>query len=437
MERKKWSKRLFAALLAGILTVAMLPMEAVMAAEKTENTRTEASSSRILEDKNSNAEECLHTNTQIVNQKKPTCAEEGYTGDTKCADCGKIIKNGMDIPATGKHTYKNIKVTRATVKKDGEITQKCTKCGKLNPKKVTIYYPKTIKLSKTKVTYNGRSQKPSVTVRDRKGKKISSKYYAVSYKNNKNPGTAAVTIKFKGNYTGTVKKTFKIEVKPTSISKVSAEAEGFTVKWKRQSSQTSGYQIQYSAKSNFKGAKTITIRNNRTTSKTISNLKAKKKYYVRVRTYKKVKVNGKSKSLYSAWSKKKSVTVKQKPTPVYQAMIALKSKYPEGMPWTNANYYAWKGGIYTGGYGCAGFAFILSDAAFGDAPARIHTDFNNIREGDILRLYYNTHSVIVLEVHSDGVIVAEGNYNSSIHWGREISYSEIKQTGTYVLTRYP
>ena len=122
---------------------------------------------------------------------------------------------------------------------------------------------------------------------------------------------------------------------------------------------------------------------------------------------------------------------------VYKAMTSLKNDYPEGMTWTNDNYYAWKGGIYSGGYGCAGFAFMLSDAAFGNLPARTHNNFSNIRVGDIIRMNYDTHSVIVLVVKDESVIVAEGNYNSSIHWGREILLSEIKKTGTYVMTRYP
>ena len=125
------------------------------------------------------------------------------------------------------------------------------------------------------------------------------------------------------------------------------------------------------------------------------------------------------------------------PGNVYAAMIAMKESYPEGMRWTNDNYYRWNGGIYSGGYGCAGFAFMLSDQAFGDLRARMHYDFTNIRVGDILRVDNNTHSVIVLEVVSDGVIVAEGNYNSSIHWGRKISTEELQATGTYVMTRYP
>ena len=122
----------------------------------------------------------------------------------------------------------------------------------------------------------------------------------------------------------------------------------------------------------------------------------------------------------------------------YSAMIALKPKYPEGMPWTNDNGYAWKGGIFSVGYGCAGFAFILSDAAFGDLPARMVSDFtyDDVRVGDILRINNDTHSVIVLEKHSDHVVIAEGNYNSSIHWGRKLDRTAVEQAD-YILTRYP
>ena len=121
----------------------------------------------------------------------------------------------------------------------------------------------------------------------------------------------------------------------------------------------------------------------------------------------------------------------------YNAMIALKSQYPEGMTWTNDNFYAWNGGIYYGGYGCAGFAFILSDAAFGNLPARMHYDYTAIKVGDILRLYNDSHSVIVLERNSSGIVIAEGNYNSSIHWGRTLTWSEVQSNLTNVMTRYP
>ena len=125
---------------------------------------------------------------------------------------------------------------------------------------------------------------------------------------------------------------------------------------------------------------------------------------------------------------------------VYNRMIAKKTEYPEGMPWTNANFYAWNGGIYSGGYGCAGFAFMLSDAAFGDLPARILSDqsFSQIRTGDILRVNNDGHSVVVLEVYSSYVVIAEGNYNSSIHWGRVLTKESLESgTLTYIMTRYP
>lgn len=121
---------------------------------------------------------------------------------------------------------------------------------------------------------------------------------------------------------------------------------------------------------------------------------------------------------------------------VYDIIMAQKAVFPEGMHWTNADYYGWKGGIYTGGFGCAGFAFAVSDAAFGDTRAQIHKDYSNIRVGDILRVDNDTHSVIVLEVRENSVIVAEGNFNSSIHWGREIPKSQLIDPSSYIMTRY-
>lgn len=121
---------------------------------------------------------------------------------------------------------------------------------------------------------------------------------------------------------------------------------------------------------------------------------------------------------------------------IYDVIIAQKTVFPEGMHWTNDNYYGWKGGTYTGGFGCAGFAFAVSDAAFGDTQALIHKDYANIRVGDILRVDNDTHSVIVLEVKENSVIVAEGNYNAAIHWGREIPKTEIIDSHSYIMTRY-
>ena len=92
---------------------------------------------------------------------------------------------------------------------------------------------------------------------------------------------------------------FATSMPTTTITSVKAQNKAFTVKWKKKSSIT-GYQIQYSTNSKFKkGNKSIKIKNAKTVSKKITKLKAAKKYYVRIRTYK-----GKK---YSKWSKVKSI----------------------------------------------------------------------------------------------------------------------------------
>lgn len=170
---------------------------------------------------------------------------------------------------------------------------------------------KKIKLSKTSYVYDGKVKKPSVTVYDSNGKKIDAKYYTVSYaKGRKNVGRYTVKVTAKGNYKGTLSSSFTIKPKATSISKLTAGKKKFTVKWKKQAVQSTGYQIQHSTSSKFKNAKTVTVSNSKATSKKISKLKAKKKYYVRVRTYKTIKVNGKSKRIYASWSKVKTVKTK-------------------------------------------------------------------------------------------------------------------------------
>lgn len=97
---------------------------------------------------------------------------------------------------------------------------------------------------------------------------------------------------------------FKSLLSTPSITSISSRTKGFYVKWGKKS--VTGYQVQYSRYSNFSSAKTVTVSNASTVSKTVSGLTKKKKYYVRVRTYKTVK----STRYYSAWSSKKAVTTK-------------------------------------------------------------------------------------------------------------------------------
>lgn len=103
----------------------------------------------------------------------------------------------------------------------------------------------------------------------------------------------------------------------TSISKLKAGKKSVKATWKKQTGDTTGYQIQYSTKSSFSGAKTVNISKNTSVSKTIKSLKSKKKYYFRIRTYKETGIsytdensNTVNRVFYSAWSSKKSVKVK-------------------------------------------------------------------------------------------------------------------------------
>ena len=127
---------------------------------------------------------------------------------------------------------------------------------------------------------------------------------------------------------------------------------------------------------------------------------------------------------------------------IYQTLISFKSKYPEGTSWTNENrsyksYTAFTQYSYYEGRGCEAFALELSDTVFGAQPVREHHDIYSIRAGDIVRINNDTHSVIVLEVNSDGIVIAEGNYNSSVHWERTLSFTELQSITTYIWTRYP
>ena len=97
--------------------------------------------------------------------------------------------------------------------------------------------------------------------------------------------------------------------KSTSIKKLTKGKKQFKATWKKVSG-VAGYQIQYSTDKKFKkNNKTVTAKKG-STSATVKKLKSKKTYYVRIRTYKTVKINGKSTKVYSSWSKVKSVKTK-------------------------------------------------------------------------------------------------------------------------------
>ena len=90
------------------------------------------------------------------------------------------------------------------------------------------------------------------------------------------------------------------------VSKTKAKKNGVVVTWKTAKDVT-GYEIQLATDKKFKkNKKTVTVAKQNASKKTVKKLKEKKKYYVRVRSYK--IVNGKK--AYGKWSKIKSVKTK-------------------------------------------------------------------------------------------------------------------------------
>ena len=122
-------------------------------------------------------------------------------------------------------------------------------------------------------------------------------------------GKASITITAReyNNYSKTTK-TVTVLVKPvtTVLTSTAARSAGkMTVKWRKRKTAT-GYQIQYSTSRDFTRAKSAWVRKNTVLTKTISGLTKGKKYYVRVRTYR--KINGVK--YYSVWSNVKTVKIK-------------------------------------------------------------------------------------------------------------------------------
>ncbi len=190
--------------------------------------------------------------------------------------------------------------------KQAETTKPAEPPKQTEPSKPVKPVSRKLTVKVKNVTYNGKAQKPAITVYAGK-KKLSSKYYTVSYKNNKNVGYGTVVVKGKGRY-GKYSETaaFKINLKKTKLSSAkSTKRKTFTTTWKK-TGGNSGWQVQYSTNKKFRsGVRTVNLKSSNTRL-TVRNLKNRKKYYVRVRSYKKV---GKQ-TWYSGWSNIKCIKIK-------------------------------------------------------------------------------------------------------------------------------
>ena len=162
------------------------------------------------------------------------------------------------MPMTA-HNYQ-IVMRKASPDADGSICKMCVVCGQMIDE-TAICAPAAIELSKDTYVYSGKAKKPAVVVKNSAGEIIDSGFYTVTYHGNKNVGYATAVITFKGNYQGTLEQTFTICPKAAKISKIVAGSKCFTVKWKKETIQTDGYEIQYSTGKKFsiKTDKTVVV----------------------------------------------------------------------------------------------------------------------------------------------------------------------------------
>ena len=247
-----------------------------------------------------------HDFTEWETIEETSCTKEGIT-QRRCKICGFTETKKLDKKAHEWGTEYTVDQP-ATFAADGSKSIHCKNCETIS-EAIAIPRINSVKISATAYTYSGGVKTPSVTVKDANGNALHNKTdYIVQYASGrKNVGTYKVIVTFKDNYSGKKTLSYTINPKGTAISSLSKSKKAFTAKWKKQSAQTSGYQLLYSTNSKFKSRnKYVTVSSYKTTSKTIKKLAAKKKYYVKIRTYKSVS----GKKYYSGWSAAKTVVTK-------------------------------------------------------------------------------------------------------------------------------
>lgn len=210
-----------------------------------------------------------------------------------------VFGQGTVAAAAKEHKHKKVTtVKKATLSKNGQITVKCSSCGKTISKK-TVSKIASVKLSKTSLTYSGKALKPSVTVKDSAKKTLKlGKDYTVTYKNNKTPGKATVTVTFKGNYSGT--KTLSFTIVPTlSVKKTSSS---LSLSWTKVPDAKT-YKVSL-----YNGKKLVKTVSTSKTSAKFTKLQSLKSYKVAFKA-----VNKKNKNVlsaeYSVKTDSKAVTV--------------------------------------------------------------------------------------------------------------------------------
>ena len=279
--------------------------------------------------------------TEVVDKAIPaTCTTDGKTEGSHCSVCGAVIKAQTTITATGHKSSGWIVDKAASIGVKGSKHKECTVCKKVL-ETAEIPALSRISISKASVTlststyaYDGKAKTPSVTVKVG-GKTLKNDTdYTVSYSNNTKVGTAKVTITGKGNYTGSVSKTYIIKnnFKKATVSGISTKAftgknitQSITVKYNGKTlKKGTDYTVSYSSNKSI-GTATVKIAGKGSYTGTIT-----KTFKINPAKQEIQKLTAKSKAFFVDWAQKGSATG-------YEIQYATNSKFTSAKKVTITN----------------------------------------------------------------------------------------------------
>ena len=269
--------------------------------------------------------------TAVTDKGYPaTCTTAGKTDGSHCSVCNTVIKAQTVINATGHKSSGWITDKAASIGVKGSMHKECTVCKKVL-ETAEIPALSRISISKASVTlststyaYDGKAKKPGVTVK-LNGKTLkNSTDYTVSYSNNTKVGTATVKITGKGNYTGSVSKTFKIKnnFKKATVSGISNKSytgknitQSITVKYNGKTLKNgTDYTVSYSSNKKI-GTATVKIAGKGSYTGTIT-----KTFKINPAKQEIQKLTAKSKAFFVDWAQKGSASG-------YEIQYATNSKF--------------------------------------------------------------------------------------------------------------
>ena len=279
--------------------------------------------------------------TAVTDKGYPaTCTTAGKTDGSHCSVCNTVIKVQTVINATGHKSSGWIVDKTASIGVKGSKHKECTVCKKVL-ETAEIPALSRISISKASVTlststyaYDGKAETPSVTVKVG-GKTLKKDTdYTVSYSNNTKVGTAKVTITGKGNYTGSVSKTYSIKnnFKKATVSGISTKAftgknitQSITVKYNGKTLKNgTDYTVSYSSNKNI-GTATVKIAGKGSYTGTIT-----KTFKINPAKQEIQKLTAKSKAFFVDWEQKGSATG-------YEIQYATNSKFTSAKKVTITN----------------------------------------------------------------------------------------------------